>query len=188
MSWKIDSAHSEINFAARHMMISTVRGRFEKFEGTVDFDENKLENSKVDVTIDASSLSTREPQRDGHLRSPDFLDVENYPVMRFVSRRVEVLNKTRGRVYGDLTIKNETRPVVLDVEFNGLSKSPWGKTVAGFDAHAKLNRKDWGLTWNVALETGGWLVGDELKVDVTVELIKQDESEAVPQEAVAAAD
>lgn len=177
MSWKIDPAHSEINFSARHMMISTVRGQFEKFEGDVDFDQNALENSTVDVRIDAASLNSREAQRDGHLRSPDFLDVENYPTIYFKSKRVEVVDKNRGRVYGDLTIKNVSREVVLDVEFNGLSKSPWGQTVAGFSAHTKVNRKDWELTWNVALETGGWLVGDELKIDIDVELVKQAETE-----------
>lgn len=176
MSWKIDSAHSEINFSARHMMISNVRGRFENFEGTVEFDENNPQNTRVDVRIDANSLNTREPQRDGHLRSADFLDTANYPSISFKSTRVEVLDATNARLYGDLTIKDVARPVILDVEFNGISKSPWGSLNAGFSARTKMNRKDWDLTWNVALETGGWLVSDELKVEIDVELIKQEET------------
>ena len=176
MSWKIDPAHSEINFSARHMMISNVRGQFEKFEGTVDFDEKSPEKSHVDVRVDAKSLNSRENQRDAHLRSPDFLDVEKYPYITFKSKRIEVLDDTHALIYGDLTIKDETHEVPLDVEFNGFSKSPWGTMNAGFSAHTKLNRKDWGLTWNVALETGGWLVGDELKIDVEVELVKQAET------------
>jgi len=176
MSWTIDNAHSEINFSVRHMMISTVRGRFEKFEGEVNFDQNALENSTVDVSIDAASINTREGQRDAHLKSPDFLDVENHPTITFKSKRVEVKDQTRGRLIGDLTIRDVTREVALDVTFNGLSKSPWGTTAAGFSAETALNRKDWGLTWNVALETGGLLVGEEMKINIEVELVKQEES------------
>jgi polyisoprenoid-binding protein YceI len=160
------------------MMISNVRGRFEKFEGEVQFDESALENSKVDVRIDAASINTREPQRNAHLKSPDFLDIENHPYITFKSKRVEVLDKTHGRLVGDLTIRDTTREVAVDVTFNGLSKNPWGSMVAGFSAETVLNRKDWGLTWNVALETGGFLVGDEMKVNIEVELVKQ--AETVP--------
>jgi polyisoprenoid-binding protein YceI len=155
-----------------------VRGRFEKFEGEVNFDQNSLENSTVDVRIDAASINTREAQRDGHLKSPDFLDVETYPYVTFKSKRVEVKDKTHGRIIGDLTLRGVSREVAIDVEFNGTSKSPWGATVAGFSAETTLNRKDWGLTWNVALETGGLLVGEEMKVNVEVELVQQ--TEAVP--------
>ncbi len=178
MSWQIDSAHSEINFTVRHMMISNVRGRFEKFTGSVDFDEQTPANSTVDVTIDTASINTREEKRDAHLRSPDFLNVEQYPSMTFKSTRVEALDKTHGRLHGDLTIRGVTRPVVLDVEYAGMSKSPWGTTSAGFTATTRINRKDWGLEWNVALETGGWLVGDEIKIEIELELVKQ--PEAVP--------
>lgn len=179
MSWKIDPAHSEIYFTARHMMISNVRGRFEKFEGVVDFDENLPENTTVEVKIDAASINTREPQRDAHLRSPDFLDVENYPYLTFKSKRVEKINDNRARLIGDLTIRDITREVVLDVQYSGMSKSPWGALSAGFTASAKINRKDWNLTWNVALETGGWLVSDEIKIDLELELVKQPEAMAV---------
>jgi polyisoprenoid-binding protein YceI len=179
MSWQIDSAHSEINFTVRHMMISNVRGRFEKFSGAVDFNEEDPTRSTVDVTIDTASINTREEKRDGHLRSPDFLDAEKYPVMTFKSTRVEKTGDKTGKLYGDLTIRDVTRPVVLNVEYAGMSKSPWGAYSAGFTASTKINRKDWDLTWNVALETGGWLVGEEIKIDLELELVKQPEAEAV---------
>jgi polyisoprenoid-binding protein YceI len=173
MSWTIDSAHSEVNFTVRHMMISNVRGRFEKFTGTVDFDENNPANTKVDVQIEAASLSTREPQRDGHLRSPDFLDVEKFPYLTFKSKRVNVIDTQHAELVGDLTIRDITREVILDVEYSGMSKSPWGTTNAGFTASTRISRKNWNLNWNVALETGGWLVGDEIKIDLELEIIQQ---------------
>ena len=178
MSWKIDPAHSEIDFTVRHMMISNVRGRFEKFAGVVELDEENPANASVEVTIEAASISTREPQRDGHLRSPDFLAVEQFPNLTYKSKRVEVIDASHGRIIGDLTIRDVTREVVLEVEYSGMSTSPWGTTNAGFTAHTKINRKDWGLTWNVALESGGWLVSDEIKIDLELELVKQ--PEAVP--------
>ena len=179
MSWQIDPAHSEINFTVRHMMISNVRGRFEKFSGTVEFDETNPANSTVDVEIEASSISTREPQRDAHLRSPDFLDVEKFPTLSFKSKRVEVLDENRGRITGDLTIRDITREAVMDVEYSGQSKSPWGSTSAGFTARTRISRKEWNLNWNVALETGGWLVGDEIKIDLEMEIVKQVVAEPV---------
>jgi polyisoprenoid-binding protein YceI len=178
MSWTIDSAHSEVNFTVRHMMISNVRGRFEKFTGTVDFDENNPANTLVDVQIEAASISTRDAQRDGHLRSPEFFDVENYPYLTFKSKRVEMIDSQHARLVGDLAIRGTTREVTLDVEYSGMSKSPWGTTNAGFTASTKISRKEWNLNWNVALETGGWLVGDEVKIDLELELIQQ--AEAVP--------
>ena len=178
MSWKIDPSHSEVTFSVRHMMISTVRGRFEKFTGTVDFNEANPSLSTVDVQIEAASISTRDPQRDGHLRSPDFLNADAYPYLTFKSKRIELVDAENGRLYGDLTIREITREVVLDVTFNGISKSPWGATAAGFSASTKINRKDWELTWNVALETGGMLVGDAININVEVEIIK--EEAAVP--------
>ncbi len=178
MSWKIDSAHSQISFSVRHMMISNVHGRFEDFNGTVNFDEQTTANSNVYVEIDAASINTRDQQRDTHLKSPDFLGVEKYPKITFKSKRVEVLDDTHGRIYGDLTIKNISKEVVLDTEYAGQSKSPWGTYSAGFNATTKLNRKDWDLTWNVALETGGVLVGDVITVNIELEIIKQAEAEA----------
>ncbi|WP_448336806.1 YceI family protein [Chloroflexus aurantiacus] len=182
MTWVIDASHSMITFSVRHMMISKVRGRFTRFDGTVDFDEQNPTNSKVQVTIDASSIDTRDERRDGHLMSPDFLDVANYPTLTFVSKRVEVIDESHGRLIGDLTIRGVTREVTLDVEYNGQSKSPWGTISAGFSATTKINRKDWGLTWNVALETGGVLVGEEVTIEIEIEIVKQ-----VPQEESVAA-
>lgn len=182
MTWVIDASHSTITFSVRHMMISKVRGRFTRFDGTVDFDEQNPTNSKVQVTIDASSIDTRDERRDGHLMSPDFLDVANYPTLTFVSKRVEMIDENHGRLIGDLTIRGVSREVTLDVEYNGQSKSPWGTISAGFSATTKINRKDWGLTWNVALETGGVLVGEEVTIEIEIEIVKQ-----VPQEESVAA-
>jgi len=173
MTWVIDPAHSEIQFSAKHLMISTVRGRFNAFTGTIDADENNPTAAKVDVQIDASSLVTGEERRDTHLRSPDFLDVEKYPYLTFKSTRVELLDETHGKLYGELTIRDVTKPVVLSVEYAGQAKTPWGTLSAGFNAQTKINRKDWDLNWNVALETGGWLVGDTITITIELELVKQ---------------
>jgi polyisoprenoid-binding protein YceI len=178
MSWKIDSAHSEINFTVRHMMISNVRGRFEKFSGNVEFVEDNPTQSTVDVQIEAASINTKESARDTHLKSADFFNAEQYPYLTFKSKKSQVLDANHGRVTGDLTIRNVTKEVVLDVEYSGQAKNPWGMTSAGFSATTTINRKDWGLIWNVGLETGGVLVGDEIKISLEVEIIKQAEAEA----------
>jgi polyisoprenoid-binding protein YceI len=175
MNWKIDPQHTEINFTVRHMMISNVRGRFEKFSGTVAFEEQHPAASSVDVQIEAASINTKEPQRDGHLRSPDFLNAEQYPLITFKSKQVEVLDEKHGRIIGDLTIRDVTREVILDTEYSGTAKSPFGHSSAGFTATTTINRKDWNLEWNVALETGGWLVGDEIKISIEIEIIKIEE-------------
>jgi polyisoprenoid-binding protein YceI len=186
MAWQIDAAHSEIQFSVRHMMISTVRGRFTQFTGTVEADEQNPTAARVDVQIAADSIVTGDVKRDGHLRSPDFFDAEQFPYLTFTSKRVEQLDAEHGRLYGDLTIRDVTRPVVLDFEYAGQAKSPWGTTSAGFSAQTKINRKDWGLNWNVALETGGWLVSDEIKISIELELVKGVEQEAEEEAAVAA--
>jgi polyisoprenoid-binding protein YceI len=184
MSWQLDKAHSSINFSVRHMMISTVRGRFEDFEGTFEVNEADPTQSKIAVEIQAASINTKEPQRDGHLKSPDFFDVEKYPTLTFKSKRVEKVDQQHVRLVGDLTIKDVTKEVVLNVEYAGQAKSPWGTVNAGFTAQTKISRKEWGLTWNVALETGGVLVGDEITISIELEIIKQAETapvlEAVP--------
>jgi polyisoprenoid-binding protein YceI len=172
-TWVIDASHSHVQFTARHMMISKTRGRFHTFTGTVQFDEQNPANSSVQVEIDAASIDTRDEKRDGHLTSPDFLDVANYPTLSFVSKRVEVVDERHGKIYGDLTIRGVTREVVLDTEYNGQALSPWGTTSAGFTATTKINRKDWGLNWNVALETGGVLVGEEITIEIELEIVKQ---------------
>lgn len=177
MTWKIDPAHSLIQFAVRHMMISKVRGEFEKFTGNVDFDPARPEATKVSVRVDAASINTREDDRDNHLRSPDFLNAAEYPVVLFESKRVEKKDANSGKLIGDLTIRDVTREVVLDVEYAGLARSPWGQTSAGFSASTAISRKEWGLTWNQALETGGVLVGDTIKINIELEIIKQEEAE-----------
>lgn len=173
MAWKIDSSHSHVTFGVRHMMISTARGRFGEVNGTVEFDEANPSNSTVNVQIEAASIDTRDAQRDGHLRSADFLDAENYPTLTFVSKRVEKIDDTHGRIIGDLTIRGVSKEVVLDTEYAGQAKSPWGTTSAGFSAKTSINRKDWGLEWNGALETGGVLVGDQVNIDIDLEIIKE---------------
>jgi polyisoprenoid-binding protein YceI len=172
MNWQIDPSHTHIQFTVRHMMISRVRGAFESFDGFVDFDENNPANTTVEVTIDASSINTRDAQRDNHLRSPDFFVVDEYPTLTFKSTRVDPIDSRRGRLVGDLTIRDITREVVFDVEYIGTIKSPWGAESAGFTAATTINRKHWNLTWNKALESGGVLVGEEIKIDIELELIK----------------
>lgn len=178
MTWQIDSAHSHIAFSARHMMISKVRGRFENFSGVINFDENNPAASTVNVEIEAASINTRMGQRDDHLRSADFLDAANHPTLTFASKRIEVTGENSGKLIGDLTIRDITKEVVLDVEYAGQAKSPWGMISAGFSASTTINRKDWGLEWNAPLETGGVLVGDLVTIDIELELIKQPEVEA----------
>ena len=185
MAWHIDRSHSEIQFSVKHMMISTVRGRFKTFSGTIEADEQNPTAARVEVQIDAASIDTGEQKRDAHLRSPDFLNVEQYPHITFKSTKVERQDETHGKLYGELTIRDVTKPVVLGVEYAGMAKSPWGTVSAGFSAQTKINRKDWGLNWNVALETGGWLVSDELKVNIEVELVKQVEQAEAEAEAEA---
>jgi len=177
MSWQIDPSHSHIYFTARHMMISKVRGRFETFSGDVNFDEENPANTTVTIEVDTNSIETRDEQRDNHLKSPDFFNAAEYPVMAFRSTRVEQFDAHNGRLHGDLTIRDVTKPIVLDVEYAGTAQSPWGTTSAGFSASGELNRKEWGLNWNQALETGGVLVGDKIKIEVELELVKQLEAQ-----------
>ncbi|MFN2196432.1 MAG: YceI family protein [Anaerolineales bacterium] len=177
MSWQIDNAHSEINFTVRHMMIAKVRGQFEQFSGTVEFDPEQPENTTVDVQIASTSINTREQNRDNHLRSPDFLNAEEYPYLTFKSTAVKLTGENTAHLTGDLTIQDVTRSVTLEVTYAGMAKSPWGTTSAGFSAETTINREDWGLTWNQALETGGFLVGKEIEINVEIELVKQEVSE-----------
>ena len=172
-TWTIDPMHVEIGFAIRHLMISTVRGRFGSASGVVVFDEASPSTSKIDVSIDVASVDTRQEMRDNHLRSADFFDVANFPVMRFVGKRIEGDVKTKFRVVGDLTIRDITREVTLDVANEGSTKDPWGNERVGFSATAKLNRSDFNLTWNQALEAGGVVVGEEVKLSIDAELIRQ---------------
>ena len=143
MSWMIDPAHAQIQFSARHMMITNVRGRFENFSGVVDFDEQNPTRSTVNVQIEAASINTKESNRDAHLKSPDFLNAEKFPYLYFKSKRVEQLDATHARLIGDLTIRDVTREAVLNVEYAGQARSPWGTISAGFSAQGKISRKNW---------------------------------------------
>ncbi|MBX5458715.1 MAG: YceI family protein [Thermogemmatispora sp.] len=174
MPWRFDPAHSSIEFSAKHMMITTVRGRFKQWSGTIEFDEAHPEATRVTVEIEAASLDSDQPQRDAHLKSADFLDVEHYPTITFSSTRAEALSDTTGKLYGDLTIRGVTRPVVLDVTLEGRSRDWQGKRRLGFTATTSLNRKDWGLNWNVALEAGGWLVSERIDVHIEAQLIEEE--------------
>ena len=171
-TWTIDPSHSTIEFVAKHMMITTVKGRFAEFEGTIVGDEQNLADSTVEVTMQAASLDTRSEQRDAHLRSPDFLDVETYPTVTFRSTRIQG-TKDEFQLTGDLTIRGVTRPITLDVTFEGEGKDPWGGTRASFSAKGKFDRRDFGLTWNVALETGGILVSNEVKINIEAQVVQQ---------------
>ncbi|HMO59429.1 MAG TPA: YceI family protein [Roseiflexaceae bacterium] len=175
MAWQIDASHSEVTFSARHMMLAKVRGRFERFEGTIEADEANPAGATVDVKIDAASINSRDPQRDGHLKSPDFLNVEQYPYITFTSKKLVMKGENQAVLYGDLTIRDVTNEVALEVEYHGQAKSPWGTTSAGFSAQTTISRKDWGLTWNVALETGGVLVGDDITITIEIELVKAEQ-------------
>lgn len=165
-SWTIDPAHSEVAFVARHLMVAKVRGKFTAFTGTITVGDS-FEDSTVQATVKLASVDTGAPDRDAHLRSADFFDVENTPDMTFASTKV-----SEGSLDGDLTIKGVTRPVTLDLTFNGVVTDPYGNTKAGFEAETEISRKEWGLTWNAALEGGGVVVSDTIKVTVDVELLR----------------
>jgi polyisoprenoid-binding protein YceI len=179
-SWFIDPVHSQVEVVARHMMVSKVRGRFRDLAGAIVIDEIP-ERSSVEVTIDAASIDTGDERRDEHLRSADFLDVERFPVIRFVSVAVEPmppltnLDVGAWQVDGDLTIRDVTRLISLELELGGTVVDPWGMSRAGFRAWTEIERDDWGITWNQALEAGGWLVGKTLKVDIEIEAVRQEE-------------
>jgi polyisoprenoid-binding protein YceI len=172
-TYSIDPAHSSANFKVRHMMISNVRGEFGKVAGTVHFDPRNPTAAGITAEIDVNSINTREPQRDGHLKSADFLDAAKYPTIRFQSTSVQPAGPGGYKVTGDLTIRGVTREVVLKVDGpTPENKDPWGKLRSGAEATARISRKDFGLTWNQALETGGVLVGDEVDINLDVELVK----------------
>jgi polyisoprenoid-binding protein YceI len=171
-NWNIDPTHSGVGFSIRHMVVSKVRGRFARFTGSVALDEEDPTRSVVEATIEAASIDTGVEQRDAHLRSPDFFDAEKFPQLRFRSTQIERVADDRYRVVGDLTIRDVTRPVTLDVEFGGRAKDPWGNDRAGFVAKASLDRKDFGLGWNQVLEAGGVLVGERVDIDLDIEAVK----------------
>jgi len=172
-TWNIDPVHSVAEFKVKHMMISNVKGQFAKIAGSLTLNESNLANSRVEVSIDASSIETRDAQRDAHLKSPDFFDVAKFPTLSFTSTSVRVVRDGELAVEGDLTIRDVTRKVVFDVEGpTPPAKDPWGNTRVGVSASTKINRKDFGLSWNAALETGGILVGDEVTINLEVQFVK----------------
>lgn len=180
-TWEIDASHSRVGFSVKHMMVSDVRGDFTKFSGTVTTDDKKPEAVQVDVTIDASSINTRDPKRDEHLKSPDFFDTAKNPNITFKSKSAKKAGNNKFNVVGDLTMHGVTKEVTLAVETAGKEmKDPWGNTRTAATATTKVNRKDFGLNWNKALEAGGVLVGEDVKIELEVELIKKADAAAAP--------
>jgi polyisoprenoid-binding protein YceI len=175
--WEIDSSHSSVHFSVRHLVIAKVRGSFGRWSGTVQAPGGDFSKATVSVMIDASSINTGVEDRDTHLKSPDFFDVANYPELRFVGRRVQPRSLSEIDVVGDLTIKGITREVVLRVEQHGQAKDPWGNVRAAFSAKTSIDRKDFGLTWNQVLETGGVMVGDRIEIEADIEAVKQVEAQ-----------
>jgi len=169
-TWTIDPVHSRLGFSVRHMMIAKVRGSFTDFSGEITIADDPLQ-STVAVDVQLESIDTANDDRDNHLRTNDFFDVANHPTMTFRSTRVEA-DGDDYIVHGDLTIRGVTNPVALEVEFDGTSKDPWGGTRAGFSAETEINRKDWGMEWNTPLEAGGVMLGDKVKIEIDVQLVK----------------
>lgn len=168
--WALDKAHTKIGFVAKHLMVSKVRGHFESFDGTVDVAED-LTDSRIEVTLDAATIDTGASDRDDHLRSADFLDVENHPELTFESTQISGQGDS-WKITGDLTIRGETRPITLDASFEGSATDPWGNEHIGFSAYTTLQREDWGLTWNARLEGGGWLVSKDVDLEIEGQLVR----------------
>lgn len=174
--WQVDTSHSHVGFAVRHMMVSTVRGTFGEVDGFIDFDQDDPSTAKIDIQIDAASIDTHDDTRDQHLRSADFFDAENYPKLVFVSRSVEPISGDRFRVIGDLTIRDITQEVVAEATFEGTHGDPWGGTRVGFSATAEINRHDYNLNWNQALEAGGVVVGEKVKINLELQAVHAPQS------------
>jgi polyisoprenoid-binding protein YceI len=170
-TWKLDPSHSTVEFSAKHMMFTTVKGRITDFDGTITAPGATLHGASVDVTMKAASIDTRTEQRDQHLRSAEFLDVETFPDMTFTSTKLDG-TKEKFTMTGDLTIRGTTRPVTLDVTYEGAGKDPWGNERMGFSASGKIDRRDFGLVWNQALEAGGVLVGNDVKIQIDAQVIR----------------
>jgi polyisoprenoid-binding protein YceI len=171
-TYTIDASHSRLGFVARHAMVSKVRGSFNDFAGTITIDGANPANSSAEVTIEAASIDTRNADRDAHLRSNDFFAMEDYPQLRFVSAAVEQLDDTRYRVTGDLTLRGVTKPVTIDLDYTGVAVDPFGNTRVGFEGATTVNRKDWGVNWNAALEAGGVLVSEKVTLEVEISAIR----------------
>ena len=172
-TWKMDTAHSEVKFKARHLVVSTVTGYFTKFDGTVESEKDDFTDAKITFEADVDSITTHNEQRDTHLKSEDFFDAANHPKLTFRSTSVSKKSDTEYTITGDITIRGTTRPITLAAEFNGVVKGMGGHDVAGFEMTGKLKRMDFGLRWNALTEAGGVVVGDEIKLEIAAELVKQ---------------
>ena len=175
--WEVDSSHSSLHFSVRHLVIAKVRGSFARWSGTIQVPDGDFSKATVAVTIDASSIDTGVADRDGHLKSPDFFDVAQYPELRFVGKRVQSRAEGEIDVVGELTLKGITREAILRVEHHGQAKDPWGNVRVAFTAKTSIDRKDFGLTWNQVLETGGVMVGDRVDIEAEIEAVKQVEAQ-----------
>jgi len=171
--WSVDPIHSEIAFKVKHLMITNVKGVFGKYSATINADDQHPITSDVHLTIDPASIDTGETSRDQHLKNGDFFDVEAFPTIEFAGKTLDKINSTDYKLHGDLTIKGVTKSVTLDVEFGGIMKDPWGNQKAGLSVHGKINRNDFGLNFNATLETGGLLLGEEVKINADFQLIRQ---------------
>lgn len=170
--YTIDAAHTRIGFQARHAMVTKVRGHFSDFEGSFHLDPSRPEESSASVTIQAKSISTGNADRDTHLRSNDFFAMDEFPEIKFVSTSAERVDDKHFKLTGDLSIRGVTRPVTIGFEYNGVEQDPWGNTRVGFEGSTEINRKDWGVTWNVALDSGGVMVSDKVKLELDVSATK----------------
>ena len=170
--WTIDPSHSEIQFKVKHLMVTTVTGSFKKFEGTVESNSDDFSDAKISFTADISSIDTGAPDRDKHLRSADFFELDKYPQLKFTSTSFKKIDEHNYDLAGDLNIRGVTKPIKLKVEYAGKAKDPWGNTKAGFALEGKINRKEWGLAWNAPLETGGVLVSEEVRLLAEIQLIQ----------------
>ncbi|TQS75751.1 YceI family protein [Ornithinibacillus gellani] len=173
VKWTVDAGHSMLEFSVKHMMISRVKGVFNDFEANILADPQDLTDAEIEFTVDLGSIDTRKKDRDDHLRSADFFDVENHPQMNFKATDIQKTSENEYDVTGDMTIRGTTKPVTFNMTFEGQHKDPWGNEVAGFSGHGKLNRKEFGLTWNATLETGGVLVGEDININIEIEAHKQ---------------
>lgn len=172
-NWKIDHAHSNVTFEVDHMVVSSVTGKFQEFEGDIKSDKDDFSDAKISFTIQAASVNTNNEKRDNHLRDEDFFEVATYPTIEFVGKKLVPVSGKKYTITGDLTMHGVTKEIELDVKYNGTIKDPWGNIRAGFKVSGELNREDYGLTWNNALEAGGVLVGEEVEIQINLELVKE---------------
>lgn len=175
--WTLDPTHSELGFKIKHLMITNVSGQFTKFEASAESPNEDFSRATINATIDVASINTNNPQRDEHLRTADFFQADQYPHIIFKSTAVEKIDNDNLRIHGNLTIKETTKPITIDAEYSGISTDPWGNVKAGFSLNGKLNRKDFGINYNATLETGGVLLGEDLKITGEIQLVKQLELE-----------